>query len=92
MKTNDKFKFTPKNLIKNLDKLGAWSSYGLASSALQHYFPKEYSEDKYTSTQREVKLLEKLGCNYWQDVIIKYHTEVGYKAPELANTDYVNAY
>lgn len=73
-----KFKFTPDNLIDNLDKLGAWSMYGLASSALQHYFPEEY-EDGYCSTLTEVKLLEKLGCDYWEDAIIKYHKEVGYK-------------
>lgn len=72
-------KFTPENLLKNLNKLGGWSAYGLASQALRHYFPEEYSEDKFTSTQREVELLRKLGCRWWTDAIKKYHKEVGYK-------------
>ena len=89
---NENFPFTPENLLSNLDKIGAWSSYGLASYALQHYFPEEYSEDGYTSTEREVELLHKLGCNYWQDAIKKYHKEVGYTTNNLCDTDYVNAY
>ena len=85
------FIFTPENLLDNLEQLGAWSSYGLASSALQHYFPEEY-EDESASTEREVELLAKLGGTYWQDAIIKYHKEIGYKPQVLSNTDYVNAY
>ena len=72
------FKFTEDNLIENIHKLGAWSSYGLATVALQHYFPNEYDADGYCNTTREVELLEKLGCMYWHDVIIKYHMEIGY--------------
>lgn len=71
--------FTLDNLIDNADKLGPWSSYGLASEALKHYFPEEYDEDAGCSTQREVELVDKLGCKYWSDVVIKYHKEVGYK-------------
>lgn len=89
---DDSFIFTPANLIKNLQKLGPWSSYGLASSALQHYFPEEYNDEEYTLPTKEVELCNKLQCDYWRDVIIKYHKEIGYKSRELANTDYVNAY
>ena len=71
-------KFTPKNLIRNIHKLGPWSCYGLASSALEHYFPEEY-KDGQCEIFRETQLVEKLGCKYWSDVIIKYHKEVGYK-------------
>jgi len=79
MKTK-KIKFTPKNLIKNIKKLGAWSVYGLASEALQYYFPDEYDEHDFCESKREVELLESLGCNYWQDVVIKYQKEIGYKS------------
>lgn len=88
----EKFIFTPENLIANIEKIGAWSSYGLASEALKHYFPEEYDQDEYCSTQREVELLTKLGCETWQDAIIKYQTEVGYYAPNGFNTDAVNEY
>ncbi len=83
---NTEFVFTPENLIENLDKLGAWSSYGLASIALQHYFPDEY-EPESPSTSREAELLEKLGFEFWGDVVVKYHNEVGYK---ILHPDYVN--
>ncbi len=89
--TNINFSFTPDNLIDNLYKLGGWSTYGLASCALEYYFPKK-NKNEYRSTVQEIKILEKMGLKYWQDVIIKYHKEVGYKANELSNTDYVNAY
>jgi hypothetical protein len=75
----EEFKFTPDNLIDNLDKLGGWSAYGLASEALQHYFPDEYLEDESPSVEKEIELVKKLGLNYWDEVIIKYHKEVGYK-------------
>lgn len=81
-------KFTPKNLIENLDKLGGWSAYGLASQALQHYFPEAY-RDGFCLPSNEVELLPLIGCEYWQDVIIKYHKEVGYK---YLNHDVVNEY
>lgn len=81
-------KFTPKNLIENLDKLGGWSAYGLASSALQHYFPEAY-EDGFCLTSNEAQLLPLIGCEYWEDIIVKYHKEVGYK---YLNPDVVNEY
>lgn len=91
MKTETKkFIFTPENLLENLDKLGAWSSYGLASSVLRHYFPDEYDVDEYCSVEREIELLSKLDCEYWQDAIKKYHNEVGYKANQLSDTGCVN--
>jgi len=89
---NNRFLFTPENLLDNLDKLGAWSSYGLASEALQYYFPDAYDEDGYCDTLEEVKLLNKLGCKYWQDAIVKYHTEVGYVSPNGFNPDAVNEF
>ncbi len=89
---SEKFVFTPENLIENISKLGAWSSYGLASSALRHYFPNEYDENENCDTKREVELLYQLGLNSWQDVIIKYQTEVGYDAPDGFNTEAVNEY
>lgn len=74
------FVFTPENLLANIHKLGPWSCYGLASDALRHYFPEEYEdEDNQPSTLHECSLLEKLGCEYWQDAVVKYHKEVGYK-------------
>ena len=82
-----KFVFTPDNLLDNIQRLGAWSSYGLASEALQHYFPEEYENDKSVSVQREVELLEKIDCTFWSDVVIKYHKEIGYKN---LRPDYVN--
>ena len=85
---NHKFIFTTENLLDNLDKIGGWSIYALASSALQHYFPDEYDEDGQCETSKEVGLCHKLGCDCWQDVIIKYHKEVGYEmpfAPEFVN-------
>lgn len=84
--------FNAANLIDNLDKLGGWSSYGLASSALQYYFPEEYDEGGYCEVLREIELLDKLGCRYWQDVITKYHNEVGYTDAALSNTDCVNEF
>lgn len=83
------FIFTPENLLDNLRKLGAWSAYGLASSALMHYFPNEYDEDGNCETSKEVVLLRRLGCESWQDVIAKYHKEVGYT---YLNPDIVNEY
>lgn len=87
-----RFVFTPENIIANIDRLGAWSAYGLASVALQHYFPKEYDENGDCSTRREMELAEKLKCKYWRDVIIKYQTEIGYNAPNGFNPEQVNEY
>ena len=72
------FVFTAENLLDNIEKLGGWSAYGLASIALEHYFPSEYNEDGECSLQREIELMSDLGCQYWCDAIKKYHTEVGY--------------
>lgn len=82
----------PKTLIKNLPKIGPWSTYGLASEALQHYFPEAYDEDGYCSAYNEIQLLPLLGCEYWEDVVIKYQKEVGYKAPNGFNPKAVNEY
>jgi hypothetical protein len=86
------FIFTPENLIENLDKLGPWSAYGLASEALRHYFPESYDEDGNCEVSEEANLLEKLGCQYWHDVIIKYHKEVGYVAPNGFDSRIVNEF
>lgn len=82
------FIFTPENLLENLDKLGPWSEYYLASLALQHYFPEEYILEGNPSTQKELDLVIKLGFQYWGEVVEKYHKEVGYDGP--FNPDYVN--
>ena len=74
----DRFLFTPENLIANLDKIGPWSCYGLASEALQHYFPERYPCD----VETECNLMYSMGCDSWQDVVVKYHNKVGYKAQE----------
>ena len=80
--------FTEQNLIDNIEKLGPWSSYGLAVEALRHYFPQEFdlSEDgdffHQKGTLEEVKLMEKLGCHYWHELVIKYHNEFGFKGNE----------
>ncbi len=89
----EKFQFTTDNLLANLDKLGAWSSYGLASSALLHWFPSEYDENDNCDTNREIELMQSIGCNSWQDVVRKFHSEIGYK-PEDGNFSpmAVNAY
>jgi hypothetical protein len=84
--------FTSQNLLQNLHNLGPWSSYGLASVALSHYFPEEYSEDESPSAQRETELLTKLKCEYWEDAIVKYHTEVGYTDVCLSERGRVNGY
>jgi hypothetical protein len=90
------FVFTPDNLIENIEKVGAWSSYGLASAALQHYFPSEYDENGNCEKGviREIELCNMLDCKYWQDVIIKFQNEVGYKVtnPNGFSPDCVNEY
>lgn len=90
------FLFTPENLIENIEKVGPWSAYGLASSALQYYFPDEYDEDGNCKgeVQREIELCQQLGCFYWHDVIIKFQKEVGYHVtnPNGFHPDGVNEY
>lgn len=91
----DSFQFTTENLIVNIEKLGPWSSWGLASEALQHYFPNQYDNDGNCigDVQREAELCQQLGCTYWHDVVVKYHKEVGYKAHEgIFPKDCVNEY
>jgi len=87
---SSRFLFTPANLIENLDKIGPWSAYGLATTALQHYFPESYDEEGNCPIIEEVKLLNKLGCEDWHDAIIKYHKEVGYIAPNGFDRHLVN--
>ena len=77
--SDEKFVFTPDNLIENLEKLGPWSCYGLASEALQHYFPEAYdNEERNPTVYEEIELMKKIDCEYWEDVIKKYHAEVGW--------------
>lgn len=76
---NETFIFTTYNLIDNLDKLGPWSSYGLASMALEHYFPGIEELEGLELIEAECLCLEIMGFEYWDDVIKKYHTEIGYK-------------
>lgn len=82
----------PETLIENLPRIGGWSAYGLASEALQHYFPEAYDNDGYLEVAEEVKLMERLGLSCWQDVIIKYQKEIGYDAPNGFSLDCVNEY
>ncbi len=86
------FQFTPENIIENIEKVGAWSSYGLAGTALKHYFPDEYDEEGYCEVERENELLHSLDCNYWHDLIIKFQKEVGYNAHNGFSKEYVNEY
>jgi hypothetical protein len=91
MNSETKFVFTPENLIDNLDKVGPWSMYALASMALEHYFPNEYPPCiESPSTAREAELLEKMGLKYWDDLVVKFAKEVGYKEP--FNPEYVNEF
>lgn len=88
----EQFIFTPENLIENIEKIGAWSSWCLAETALQHYFPEEFDDDGNCDVQREIELCDKIGCKYWHDVIVKFQKEVGYNTPNGFDTDYVNEY
>jgi hypothetical protein len=85
-------KYTPENIIENLDNIGPWSAYGLAQTALNHYFPDEYDEEGECSVIRECELMNSLGCNYWHDLIRKFQTEVGYDAPNGFDEGHVNSY
>lgn len=86
--TPKKHVFTRENLLESLDKLGPWSTYFLAVQSLQHYFPDCDFEEN--SVEQDVQKLRELGCDTWQDAIIKYHTEIGYKGPLV--TTFVNEY
>ena len=87
---------TPDNLIENIEKLGGWSLYGLASTALKHWFPNEYDEDGncIAGLDREIELCSKIGCDLWSDVVIKFQNEVGYNVtnPNGFSPDAVNEY
>ena len=83
------FIFTPDNLLDNLEKVGAWSIYGLASIAIKHYFPEIYDKDGYCPTAKEADCLVKMGFCTWDQIVVKYHKEIGYK--EFSPT-YVNEY
>jgi len=74
-------KITPENLLENIDQLAGWPIYGLASQALEYYFPDEYELE--LSVSDEADLLEKLGLKFWDDIVIKYHTEIGFKNETL---------
>jgi len=88
-------------------KIGPWSIYGLAETALAHYFPEEYEWESEEcdengscggnfgckgGTVREAELLNQMGLTWWQDVVQKYQREVGYDAPDGFNPDAVNGY
>lgn len=92
----EQFIFTPDNIIENIKRVGPWSAYGLASSALQYYFPDEYDEDGNCigEVQREIDLCRSLGCTYWQDVIIKFEKEIGYNVtnPNGFHSEAINEY
>ncbi len=85
--------FTPDNIINKIDKIGAWSAYGLARIALKHYYPdyKKEIEENDVAVRVEVELMEKLGCETWQDLIIKFQKEVGYNASDF-DDEFVNEY
>lgn len=75
--------FTPENLIENMDKLGPWSARVLFEEAMEHYFPEEWGDGP--KDWLFLELPEQLGCETWQDVVRKYHTEIGYST--LAGID-----
>ena len=87
------FVFTTGNLLENIHKMGAWSSYGMATEALAYYFPKLYNSEtgECPETLQEIELMQSLGCQYWEDIIIKFHKEVGYKTDDgTFNVEAVN--
>lgn len=93
MTPESEFLFTPENLIENIDKLGAWSSYGLAEQAIEHYHPECLGMEG----MEKLNYISNLKCNgeentHWQDWIIKYQKEVGYNAPNGFNPKCVNKY
>lgn len=84
------FKFTPKNLLDNIDRLGPWSCFALAEHAILHYFPRM---KKIKGTAEQICKMAELSTKYemcWQDWIILYQLDIGYDAPNGFNSDYVN--
>lgn len=69
--------FTPKNLIKNINKIGPWSLYGLAEQAIEHYYP-EYKRLSRNKPAEGPGIMAKL-CDDWHGIVIRYQKEVGYK-------------
>lgn len=86
------FQFTPKNIIKNIDKIGPWSAYGLAVEAIEHYHPSvKRIKDFQKKLEKQVYFSHKRGFS-WHDWIIKYQKEVGYYAPKGFNKSAVNEF
>ena len=79
---------TPKNLIKNIDRIGGWSLYSLAEIAIQHYYPKEW-EEKVDEWESNTPQIMSFLCNDWKGIVIKYQKEIGYKK---FSKDYVNKF
>lgn len=70
---------TIENLVEKIDEIGPWTAYGLAKEALRYYFPEKYNDEEEEDSTKEMELMSKLGCKYLQDIIVKYHKEIGYK-------------
>lgn len=88
METN---KITIDNLSEKLNtsEIGGWSVFYLAEKALVYYFPD--LEDENFNIERYLSCLHKLGFEYWNEVAIKYHDEVGFTNDEIVH-NYVNEY
>lgn len=74
-------KVTPSNLIELLPRIGAWSTYCLAEEALLHYFPSLYMKNllgQAVMPDECVSALIDMGLDSWQELIVKFHKEVGY--------------
>lgn len=86
-------RFKPANIIKNIHKIGAWSAYGLAEEAIEHYHPsiKRFKNDVTKLLERQVHFSQKRGFT-WHDWIVKYQKEVGYKIKGYWNKDAVNEF
>lgn len=84
---SEKTDIQPHNLLENLDIIGGWSAYYLAEIAFRHYYPELCSV---SAINKQLDFLSDKPENSfnWDDWIIKYQTEVGYKGP--FSRDYVN--
>lgn len=78
------------NLIEMLPEIGPWSTYALAEKAIICYCPEVQDEDGDVSTEKAASCLNDMGLSSWQDVIIKYHTEIGYSDELLSDNSLVN--
>ncbi len=97
MKETPNKKITPENLLSVLEGkeeeifIGGWSRYALAEIALPHYFPDKYNEEESSPTiMVESEMIKEIGCQSWEDIIEKYHKEIGYTQEQLADTQLVN--